>query len=105
MRIMMQRLWHDDQGALIAAEYLFVATILVIGTVVGLAGLREAINTELTELGNAILAISQGFSVSGSSGDSGSFDGFGTFDTPGMLTDPIQTPPAFPSFIDAYPGN
>jgi Flp pilus assembly pilin Flp len=104
MRKMMQRLWQDDQGALIAAEYLFVATILVIGTVVGLAGLREAINTELTELGNAILSISQGFTVSGMSGDSGSFDGFGTFDTPALLTDPTQTPP-FPSFIDAYPGN
>ena len=104
MRKLLNQLWQDDQGAIIATEYLFVVTILVIGLVVGLAGLREAINTELTELGNAILAVSQGFTVSGSSGDSGSFDGFGTFDTPGLLTDPIQTPP-FPSFIDAYPGN
>jgi len=28
--------WQDDSGALIATEYLFVATILVIGLVVGL---------------------------------------------------------------------
>ncbi len=105
MQNLIQRFWQDDQGALIASEYLFVGTILVIGVVVGLAGLREAINSELTELGNAVLAISQGFTVSGSSGAGGSFDGFGTFDTPSVLADPVQTPPDFPSFIDAFPGN
>jgi Flp pilus assembly pilin Flp len=100
MRNMMRKFWSDDQGALIATEYLFVATILVIGTAVGLAGLRDAINAELTELGNALLALSQGFTVSGISGSSGSTDGSQATDTPGNLTPPTLTPPSFPTVID-----
>src|SRR5579884_1428341 len=55
------RLWDDDGGALIAMEFLFVATILVIGIIVGLVGLRDAVVAELTELGNAVLALNPGF--------------------------------------------
>ena len=92
--------WQDDRGALIAMEYLFVATILVIGLVVGLSNLRTAVNAELTELGNAILALSQGFTVNGSSGSNGSTDGSQSIDTPQTLTPPTSTPPANPSMID-----
>jgi len=100
MRNMMRKLWTDDQGALIATEYLFVATILVIGTVVGLTNLRDAVNAELTELGNAILALSQGYTISGVSGSSSSTDGSQAIDTPGLLTPPTLTPPSAPSVID-----
>ena len=53
------RLWRDDNGALISAEYLFVATILILGIVVGLAELRYAINEELSDLANSILSLNQ----------------------------------------------
>ena len=56
MSKMLQRLWKDDCGALISMEFLFVATILVIGLVVGLTNVRDAIDAELSELANAILA-------------------------------------------------
>src|SRR5438132_9052890 len=101
MKHLMWNLWRDDAGAIIATEYLFVVTILVIGIVVGLAGLRDAINTELTELGNAILALSQGYTISGTSGCCASTDGSQAIDTPSTLVDPTCTPPAFPSVIDA----
>src|SRR5437867_1766631 len=101
----LNQLWQDDSGALIASEYLFIGTILVIGTVVGLTNLREAVNTELTELGNALLALSQGYTISGSSGSGGSTDGSQAIDTPSTLQDPTLTPPAIPSTIDALPGN
>lgn len=52
------KIWDDDAGALISLEFLFVATILVLGMSVGLTSLRQAINTELIELANAILALS-----------------------------------------------
>src|SRR5262245_33544536 len=105
MRQLLSRLWSDDRGALIASEYLFVATVLVLGIVVGLADLRTAINVELTELGNAILALSQGYSISGFQGDGGSVDGSEAFDTPGFLTGPTLVPPSIPSVIDVYPAN
>ena len=101
----LQQFWNDDCGALISSEYLFVATILVIGVVVGLTNLREAVNAELTELGNALLALSQGFTISGSSGTGGSVDGSQAIDTPSLLTPPTMTPPANPSVIDVMPGN
>lgn len=97
---MLSHWWHDDQGAVIATEYLFVVTILVIGVIVGLTNLRTALNAELTELGNAILALSHGYTIQGGSGTGGSFDGSETFDTPGTLTPPSPVPPAFPSPID-----
>jgi Flp pilus assembly pilin Flp len=95
-----QRLWSDDEGALIAIEFLFIATILVIGIVVGLVNVRAAISVELTELGNAILALSQGYTVGGQLGCCGSTDGSQAIDTPGILPGPICVPPAIPSPID-----
>jgi hypothetical protein len=81
-------------------EYLFVATILVIGIVVGLTNVRDAINAELSELANALLALSQGFSISGTSGSSATSDGSQAIDTPGTVVTPTQTPPFAPSVID-----
>jgi Flp pilus assembly pilin Flp len=97
----LRRLWQDDHGAVLATEYLFVVTILVIGLVVGLANLRSAITAELTELGNAILALSQGYTINGTTGAGGSVDGSQAIDTPGMLPNNQQTPPAIPSLIDS----
>src|SRR5206468_8877483 len=84
MRIL-NRFWSDDCGALISSEYLFVATILVIGIVVGLTNVREAVNNELTELGNALLTLSQGYTISGSSGSGGSVDGSAATDNTSLL--------------------
>jgi Flp pilus assembly pilin Flp len=103
MKHLLSQLWADDTGAMLATEYLFIVTILVIGIVVGLTSLREAINTELVELGNACLALSQGYIISGSSGCCSSTDGSQAIDTPSLLADPTQVPPAFPSLIDAVP--
>ena len=36
MRKLLLGFWRDDQGALIATEYLFVVSILIIGLVLGL---------------------------------------------------------------------
>jgi Flp pilus assembly pilin Flp len=103
MKRVIERLWKDDGGALIAMEFLFVATILVLGIIVGLVGLREAVKAELTELGNAILALSQGFTIAGNSGCCSSTDGSQAIDTPGLLIPPVCTPPAIPSVIDVIP--
>jgi Flp pilus assembly pilin Flp len=103
MSNMLRKLWKDDCGALIAMEFLFVATILVIGIIVGLTALRSAINAELTELGNAILALSQGFLISGQSGCGSVVDGSQAIDTPSVIPCPVLTPPFAPSVIDCIP--
>jgi Flp pilus assembly pilin Flp len=103
MTRLLKKLWSDDGGALIAAEYLFVATILVIGIVVGLTNVRDAINAELTALGNAYLTLSVGYTISGVSGCSASTDGSQAIFVPHLLTGPIHTPPVSVQEVDVLP--
>src|SRR5262245_9099970 len=96
MRKLLVSVWNDDRGALIASEWLFVATILVIGIIVGLAAVRDAVVTELTEFANALLALSQGYSIGGLEGCCSATDGSQAIDTPGLITDPLCVPPLIP---------
>ncbi len=105
MRNVLRTFWTDDTGAIIAAEYLFLATILVIGILIGFASIRDSINTEFAELGNGYLALSQGYVLSGQSGCCSLTDGSQTIDTPMLVPDPLCTPPAIPSVIDTVPCN
>ncbi len=59
------KLWNDDCGALISTEFLFVATILVIGVIAGLVLVRDAVVVQLEELACAIGALQQCYSFSG----------------------------------------
>ena len=102
MSKLMLKLWKDDAGALIAAEYLFIATILVIGIVVGLANVRDAVVNELTELANAYMALSQGYAFSGLQGCGATTDGSAANDFSNTL-EHTHTVPADPSDIDRLP--
>ena len=66
MRVI-RRLWADDGGALIAVEWVFVATILVLGIITGLIAVRQAVIAELNDFANAVLSLNQSFSFSGQS--------------------------------------
>lgn len=67
MRSMLLKLWRDDAGAIIATEWVFVVTILVIGLVAGLKAVQMAVLQELEEVAGAIGAISQTYSYGGTS--------------------------------------
>jgi hypothetical protein len=62
------KLWSDDCGALISTEFLFVATILVLGVIAGLVLVRDAVVVQLEQLAGAIGALQQCYSFSGLSG-------------------------------------
>jgi Flp pilus assembly pilin Flp len=79
---MFAKLWKDEAGV-ISVEYLFLVTIVGLGLVVGFANLEGAINVEYTELSNAILGLSQGYSVSSQSGCKANKQGTDVTDTPG----------------------
>jgi len=81
---MFAKLWNDDAG-IVGMEYLFVATIIGLGLVIGLSAVEGALNAELTELGSAILALSQGYSISGQSGCKATKQGTTVLDTPGNV--------------------
>ena len=65
---LIRKLWNDDCGALIATEWVFVATILIIGLVVGLKAVESAVEGELIDFANAVSSLNQSFSFGGSSG-------------------------------------
>lgn len=75
MRNFMLKLWNDDRGALIATEWVFVSTIMVIGVVAGLKSVQQAVVSELGDLANAVGSLSQAYSFSGTSGCAGSTSG------------------------------
>jgi hypothetical protein len=67
MRHLLLKFWQDDCGALIATEWVFVATILVLGSITGLVMVRQAVISELGDFANAVMALNQGYSISGQS--------------------------------------
>ena len=60
-----RNLWADDAGFIVSAELVLVATILVIGLIVGLTSLRNQIVQELVDVGQAIGSVSQSFAFAG----------------------------------------
>jgi hypothetical protein len=102
MTKLLRKLWNDDCGALIATELLFVISILVIGLIVGLVGLRNAIVSQLTALGDAILALNFGFSIAGLSGCCSATSGTQVIQITEQLTPPICVAPP-PTIIDVPP--
>jgi Flp pilus assembly pilin Flp len=74
MRKLLFRLWSDDCGALIATEWVFVATIMVLGLITGLVAVRQAILSELTEFANALTTLDQSYSFRGQKLNCSEFD-------------------------------
>jgi len=99
-----RKLWSDDQGALLAMEFLFMAVILVIGLVVGLVAVRNAITTELYELANSILALNTSYSFGGLTGCCASVDGSQAIDIPAVLpVSPTCVTPTVPLIVTVAP--
>jgi hypothetical protein len=72
------RLWTEDAGAILSAEVMLVASILVIGVIAGLTSLRDSVTTELADLAQALGNINQSYSYSGTQGHH-TFNGGGQF--------------------------
>jgi Flp pilus assembly pilin Flp len=66
-RTMMKQLWNDEGGFTVAAELVLIATILVIGMITGLTSVRDAVITELADVGGAIGAVNQSYNYGGAS--------------------------------------
>ena len=89
MRVWTQ-LWRDDLGFIISAELVLVATILVIGMIVGLASLRDQVVQELGDVGAAISQIVQSYSWSGITGHTSSVAGSTHTDTTDVCDSPAD---------------
>jgi hypothetical protein len=91
MRRLMRRVWQDDTGALIATEWVFVATILVLGAITGLVAVRQAVISELVEFANAVMSLNQSYSFSGQSNAESSTAGSQYIDSTQAILDVGQS--------------
>ena len=51
---MLRQLLHDESGFIISAELVLVATLLVIGMIVGMSEVQHAVVQELNDVADAI---------------------------------------------------
>ncbi len=65
---MVRRFWSEETGAVVSAEIMLVATILVLGAIVGLKSVRDSVVTELADLAQAIANVNQSYTYSGTQG-------------------------------------
>jgi Flp pilus assembly pilin Flp len=65
---MLRKFWSEETGAIVSAEIMLIATILVIGMIVGLKSVRDSVVTELADVAQAIANVNQSYSYSGVSG-------------------------------------
>lgn len=68
-------LWQDEAGFIVSAELILIATIAVLGLVVGLSEVSWGINEELEDVGSAFGSVNQSFQYNGVRGHKGSAAG------------------------------
>ncbi len=74
------KLWDDDHGAVIATEYLMLGTVVGLGGAAGLAEMRDSMNLEYKEFGNAVRDVRTQYAVPDAKGCSGTKGGTTAFD-------------------------
>jgi Flp pilus assembly pilin Flp len=52
-----RRLWADDAGSVIATEYVLLASVVTFGAAAGLVEIRDAVNTNLADVGRSIRVV------------------------------------------------
>ncbi len=65
MTNLFQKMWADDDGAVISVEFILVVSILIFGIIPGLVALRNSVNAALTTTGNLLNALLPSFTFSG----------------------------------------
>jgi len=76
----LRKLWRDDDGFIISTELILIATILLMGLVVGLTEIASEVNEELGDVAASIGVLDQSFSFNGISGHHGAVNGSSRLD-------------------------
>ena len=58
---MLRKLLRDEAGFIVSAELVLVATLLVIGLIVGLSSIQHAVVAELNDVADAIGKLNQSY--------------------------------------------
>jgi Flp pilus assembly pilin Flp len=77
---LMRQLWNDESGFVVSAELILIATIAVLGLLVGLASVRDGVTSELSDVAGAFQDANQSYSVDGVIGHNANSAGFDFID-------------------------
>lgn len=67
----LRRLRDDEQGFVVSAELVLIATVAVIGIIVGMVAIRDAVVSELSDVAGAMQDLNQSYSYNRVTGHSG----------------------------------
>ncbi len=72
---LMKRLWNDEAGFVVSAELILIATIAVLGLIVALDTVRNAVTSELSDVAGAVQNVNQSYAWSAVQGHSATVAG------------------------------
>ena len=87
---MLRNFWNDENGFIVSSELVLIATICVIGLIVGLVEVQFALVGELNDVSDAIGSLNQSFQ----------FSGFTSWKTQNMSSNCIKAQVAGSMFVD-----
>ncbi|MBB02759.1 hypothetical protein GYB59_17430 [bacterium] len=76
---MLKALLNDEAGFIVSAELVLIATLLVIGLIVGLSSIQHAVVAELNDVGDAIGSLNQSYYFTGFSKEKSFGAGFAAY--------------------------
>ncbi len=82
------KLWNDQEGFIVSIELILLSTIIVIGLITGMTALRDAVVSELSDVGGAIQDLNQSYEYNGVAGHSGRTSGSNFIDARDFCDDP-----------------
>ncbi|MHC2070599.1 Flp family type IVb pilin [Bremerella sp. T1] len=97
---LMKRLWNDEAGFVVSAELILIATIAVLGLIVALDTVRNAITSELSDVAGAIQDVNQSYSYSEVLGHSARVAGSAFADQTDFCDSPDDAPQDDDNCID-----
>lgn len=61
MQKTMTQIWSDDNGFIVSIELILIATIAVLGLITGMVAVRDAVVSELSDVGGAVQDLNQSY--------------------------------------------
>ena len=87
---MIRAFLNDENGFIVSAELVLVATLLVIGLIVGLSSIQHAVVAELNDVGDAIGSVNQSYLYTGFSKNKSYGRGFAAYTRGSSFNDTVD---------------
>lgn len=65
MSLSLRALWSDEAGFIVSSELVLIATMVVIGLIVGLSEVQHSVVAELNDVADAVGSVNQSFQYAG----------------------------------------